>query len=218
MLEIAIIIKYVFIAIPIVFAVTIHEVAHGWVAKINGDNTAASLGRLSINPIKHIDPIGTVLVPVILMYLFGTPFGWAKPVPVSWNKLNKPKRDMAFVAAAGPIANLMMLIFWAIIFKLADGFSVDWWNVSQIIIYIANIGILINAVIMILNLIPIPPLDGSRIVSSLMPDKFSETYSRIEPYGIVIVIVLMVSGVLGKVLMPTIYAVSDTVISILAII
>lgn len=218
MIEIATIIKYVLIAIPIVFAVTLHEVAHGWIAKVNGDDTAASLGRLSINPLKHIDPIGTVLVPVVLLYVFGTPFGWAKPVPVNWTKLNKPKRDMAFVAAAGPIANLLMLIFWAVVFKIADSFGSDWWNISQIIIYIANIGILINAVIMVLNLIPIPPLDGSRIVSSLMPDKLSQSYSRIEPYGIIIVIVLMISGVLGKILMPTIYAVSDAVISILAII
>ena len=216
--EAAVIIKYILIAIPILFAITLHEVAHGWVAKQNGDNTAASLGRLSINPIKHIDPVGTVIVPILLLYFFGAPFGWAKPVPVNWNKLNKPKRDMALVALAGPAANLIMMIVWAIILKLADSMSAEWWNLSQSIIYIANIGILINAVIMILNLIPIPPLDGSRVVSSLIPDRWAAAYSRIEPYGIVIVLVLMLTGVLGKFLLPTVYLISDLVISLLALI
>ena len=215
--ELATIVKYILIAIPILFAITLHEVAHGWVAKQNGDDTAASLGRLSINPIKHIDPIGTVVVPIVLLYFFGAPFGWAKPVPVNWNKLQKPKRDMALVALAGPLANLFMLIIWAIILKLADSMGADWWNLSQIIIYIANIGILINAVIMILNLIPIPPLDGSRVVSSLIPDRWAAAYSKIEPYGILIVVVLMISGVLGKLLLPAVNSVSDIVISFLAL-
>lgn len=214
--ELATIVKYLLIAIPILYAITIHEVAHGWVAKINGDNTAASLGRLSLNPIKHVDPIGTVVVPLVLLYFFGAPFGWAKPVPVNWNNLHKPKRDMAFVALAGPLANLMMLIVWALILKLADSLSTDWWHISQIIIYMAKIGILINIVVMVLNMIPIPPLDGSRVVSSLIPDNWANTYAKVEPYGIVIVVVLMISGVLGKLLLPTVFSVSDFVISLLA--
>ena len=216
--DISTIVMYALFAIPILYAITLHEVAHGWVAKLNGDDTAASLGRLSINPIKHIDPIGTIAVPIVLMYFFGAPFGWAKPVPVNWNNLKKPKRDMAFVAIAGPLSNLFMLLLWAVIFKIADSLGPDWWNVSQVIIQIAKIGILINTVIMILNMIPIPPLDGSRIVSSLIPDRWAVAYARIEPYGIALVIVLMITGVLGKILLPTVYMISDMVISILAMV
>ncbi len=214
--DVSFILKIFLVAFPILYAITLHEIAHGWVAKQAGDNTAASLGRLSINPIKHIDPVGTVLVPAVLMYFFGAPFGWAKPVPVNWNNLKHPKRDMALVALAGPFANLLMLIFWAIVLKLADSLGTEWWQVSQIIIYMANIGIIINAVIMVLNLIPIPPLDGSRVVSSLIPDKWSSLYARVEPFGIMIVIVLMLSGNLGKILMPMVDGLTNMVFSILA--
>ena len=216
MSEFTVIIQYFFVALAILYAITLHEIAHGWVAKQSGDTTAADLGRLSLNPIKHIDPIGTVVVPITLLITFGAPFGWAKPVPVNWQRLKHPKRDMALVAIAGPLANLMMLIFWAIILTTADKLSGEWWNVSQMIIYIANIGILINAVIMVLNMLPIPPLDGSRIVSSLIPNQWSKQYSKIEPYGIGVVILLMVTGVLGDILMPTVKVVSDVVISIIA--
>ncbi len=190
--------------------------AHGWVAKQLGDSTASSLGRLSLNPIKHVDPIGTIIVPAVLFYFFSAPFGWAKPVPVNWNNLNKPKQDMAWVALAGPGANLLMLIFWGIVLKLADKLGGDWWTVGQFFIYMANIGIWINLVIMLLNLLPIPPLDGSRVVSSLLPVRWEHNYAKIEPIGIAIVLLLFLSGYLFKILTPVVSGFHELVFKLLA--
>lgn len=181
---------------PLLFAITMHETAHGWIANLLGDPTAKMLGRLSINPIKHIDPIGTVIVPTALYFLGGFVFGWAKPVPITWQNLKKPRRDTLLVAAAGPTANFLMAIIWAAIARIA--LELD----STAIIYMGLFGIKINLVLCILNLIPIPPLDGSRVISSLLPPRIAYKYNRIEPYGFFILLALLATGVLSYVIWP----------------
>ena len=190
--------------LPLLFAITLHEVAHGWVAKQLGDSTASLLGRLSLNPLKHLDPVGTLLVPGILLLSTlitggsGFIFGWAKPVPVDWQKLGNPKRDMALVAAAGPIANLAMAILWAIIAKTAIVLHFSF--ASEPMFRMGEIGIGINLMLMVLNLLPMPPLDGGRIVTSVLPGPLAWRFSRLEPYGVFILIGLLVSGLLGPIL------------------
>jgi Zn-dependent protease len=176
--------------IPILFAVTLHEVAHGWMAKQLGDRTAELMGRLTVNPIKHIDPVGTIIVPLAMYLLGGFIFGWAKPVPVSWNQLHNPKRDMALVALAGPAANLIMVLFWLIIAKLVISFVSSVNPFAQLLVFMAWVGIIINSLLMVLNLFPIPPLDGSRVVFSILPAKLASRYAKIEPYGLIILIVI----------------------------
>jgi Zn-dependent protease len=186
-------------AIPGLFAITLHEVSHGWVAKKLGDPTAYMLGRLSINPLKHVDPIGTVLVP-IAMLLFapaGMFFGWAKPVPVATPNLRNPKRDMAIVAVAGPISNLLMAGFWALLLNVLLAITDLSGPVPQWVSGMCMLGMYINVVLAVVNLIPIPPLDGGRVLVSLLPGKLSNVVERIEPFGFIILIVLMVSQVLG---------------------
>lgn len=185
-------------AIPILFAITVHEVAHGWVASKCGDQTARMMGRLTLNPIKHIDPIGTVLVPAILLWIGGFIFGWAKPVPVNWQNLRHPRRDSAFVAVAGPLTNLFMALFWMLLWKLGQSFG------YSILIAMAKIGVQINLILLILNLIPVPPLDGSRVVASLLPPKAAISFNRIEPFGFLILIALLALGVLGGILLPAV--------------
>ncbi len=189
-------------AIPVLFAITLHEVAHGRVAKYFGDRTAESLGRLSLNPLRHIDPIGTILVPVVLIVLTGFGFGWAKPVPVNFNNLKNPKRDMVWVAAAGPLANLLMALFWAAVMKsgLMIAGQSEWIAVPLILM--GKAGIIINLILMLLNLLPIPPLDGGRILSGLSPTQFSYALARVEPFGMFIIFGLLAMGVLSLVLNP----------------
>ena len=187
------------VGVPGVLAITVHEVAHGWAANRLGDPTAARLGRLSLNPLRHIDPIGSVLLPVLLK-LVGSPFlfGWAKPVPVNWENLRNPRRDMALVAAAGPASNLLMLCIWALLFAkvgTVPGLREMCWT-----------GVLFNATIMALNLIPIPPLDGSRVLSAFLPPRLAVAYNRLEPFGLLIVVVLLATGVLGILLKPMLMA------------
>lgn len=184
--------------LPILFAITLHEVAHGWVAKILGDNTAMMLGRLTLNPLKHIDPIGTVLVPGILLFVGGFLFGWAKPVPVDWQKLGKPKRDMALVAIAGPLANLFMAVIWALVIKLALIFQSDF--ISTPLVYMGIAGIHINLLLMLLNLLPIPPLDGGRVMTGILPGRLAWRYSQIEPFGLLILVLLLSTGMLNQIL------------------
>jgi Zn-dependent protease len=194
-------------AMPVLLAITVHEVAHGWMALRLGDRTALMLGRLTLNPIKHIDPIGTLLVPAVMLALGGFVFGWAKPVPVTWENLRKPRRDMALVALAGPMANLLMAVLWLLALKLGIWLqpSSPWFGTP--LLYMSVAGIVINCVLMVLNLLPLPPLDGGRVVAGLLPGPLSWRYGRIEPYGLIIVLLLFVTNILGKILSPVVGAV-----------
>ncbi|HEC20801.1 MAG TPA: site-2 protease family protein [Gammaproteobacteria bacterium] len=189
-------------ALPVLFAITVHEVAHGWVAKQLGDPTAMMLGRLTLNPIKHIDPIGTVVVPLVLLLMGGFIFGWAKPVPVTWENLKNPKRDMALVAVAGPLSNLLMAILWALVMKLGFMIGNAMPSLAWPLIYMGGAGIAINAILMLLNLLPLPPLDGGRVLAGLLPGPWAWKLSRIEPYGLIILVVLLATGMLGQILSP----------------
>lgn len=188
--------------LPILFAITVHEVAHGFVAYLYGDRTALILGRLTLNPIKHIDLIGTILVPCILFYLGGFIFGWAKPVPVNVRNLRNPKYSIIMVAAAGPIANVLMMIFWAFIAKvgailLQHGIS---WALA--LSYMGGAGITINALLAVLNLVPIPPLDGGQILKGLLPARAAMLLQRIEPFGFWILLLVLASGLLRYIAVP----------------
>ena len=195
-------------ALPVIFAITLHEAAHGYVAKRFGDLTAEKAGRVSLNPIRHIDPVGTILVPLTmfiaskLMLGGGFLFGWAKPVPINFNQLRRPKRDMLWVAAAGPGANLLMAFFWAATIKL--GIAIPESAYAKPIVLMGIAGIEINVILMVLNLLPLPPLDGGRIAVSLLPNNLAWKYAKIEPYGFVILLVLLISGALGVILWPLI--------------
>ncbi len=191
--------------LPVVFAITVHEVAHGWIAKLRGDKTAWMLGRLTLNPIKHIDPVGTILIPGLLL-ISGTGFifGWAKPVPVNMKNLKNPVSDMAVVAAAGPISNILMAIAWALFGRLGVMIGVE--SVMQPMMYMSVAGITINLVLALINLLPIPPLDGSRIFSALLPGRWAWYYSRIEPYGFFVLLFLLMSGGLSAMLGYPLYA------------
>lgn len=192
-------------AIPVVLAVTLHEVAHGYVARAFGDATAADAGRLSLNPLAHVDPIGTLLVPgtiliaSALLQVSPVVFGWARPVPVNWRRLRSPRLGIALVALAGPGANLLMMLLWAAALKLALTAPGPW---TPALIYLGQAGIIANAVIMLLNLVPIPPLDGSRVVTVLLPRPVALLYNRAEPLGLLLLLVLLTSGTLGAVLAP----------------
>ncbi len=190
-------------ALPVLFAITVHEAAHGYVARMFGDNTAYAVGRVTLNPVKHIDPVGTILVPLLVLLMSslggtGFLFGWAKPVPVDASQLRRPKLDMAWVAAAGPAVNLVMAIGWALLLRGLAAAHFD----EPFFIEMARAGVFVNVGLMALNLLPVPPLDGGRIVAGLLPHRASWQYSRIEPYGLVIVLVLMATGTLTFFLTP----------------
>jgi len=193
-------------ALPVLFAITLHEAAHGYVARYFGDMTAYAQGRISLNPARHIDLVGTILVPIAILVaskLAGTTgvlFGWAKPVPVNYSALRKPKQNMMWVAAAGPASNLVMAIGWAVLYKLADSIGPGEYATPFKLMTAA--GIEVNVVLMLLNLLPILPLDGGRIVASLLPARMSWQYSRLEPWGFPILLLLMFSGYLGTILSP----------------
>jgi Zn-dependent protease len=193
-------------AVPAVFAITMHEAAHGWAAKQLGDPTAERLGRLSANPIRHVDPIGTVIVPIGMGLMTGGAliFGWAKPVPVVFANLRNPKADMILVAAAGPGANLVMATFWTLVAMLMFGFGLDDTFLGGMLILAARVGISINVLLMVFNLLPIPPLDGSKVLAGLLPPRGAEVIHRIEPFGFIIVLLLMLPpiAVLGTFMEP----------------
>lgn len=189
-------------AIPAMFAITVHEVAHGWVARMRGDRTAEMLGRLTLNPVKHIDPIGTLLVPAMAILFTGYFIGWAKAVPVTVENLKRRQKDMAVVAAAGPAANLAMALFWTAVLFAGRILLPSAPGMGTFVVLMAFIGIFFNLVLGVLNLLPIPPLDGGRVVSALLPGPLAWQYDRIEPYGFIIVFGLLLLGVLGPVIWP----------------
>ncbi|WP_295389252.1 site-2 protease family protein [uncultured Thiodictyon sp.] len=192
------------LVLPVVLAITVHEAAHGWVANRLGDRTALMLGRVTFNPLRHIDPIGTVVVPAVSFLLTGFLFGWAKPVPVNPNQLRNPRRDMALVALAGPGVNLLMALLWGLLIKA----GVLLWEVSPWVslplVYMGAAGVLINVFLMALNLVPLLPLDGGRVLNSLLPRQWSYYFSRLEPFGLVLLMLLLVSGLLSPLLLPVV--------------
>jgi len=197
--------------IPIIFAITVHEAAHGYAAKYFGDMTAFHLKRITLNPLRHIDPLGTIALPIILYSLGGFVFGWAKPVPVNFSNLRNPKKDMVWVALAGPGVNLIMAIFWTIIYTNFLLFP----NVGQEFIFeMARWGISINVVLMVLNLLPLPPLDGGRVAVGLLPYPWSSKLAGLERYGFFILIFLLATGLLGAILSPLIRVSQNIILTI----
>lgn len=200
--ELTIFSRLIIWAIPVVFAITVHEVAHGTVANHFGDDTARCMDRLSLNPIRHIDPVGSLLIPVILLWFSGFIFGWAKPVPVNKSNLANPRRDMIFVALAGPLSNLLMSLLWACLMKLGYTLLPSLPSLGIAFIYIGSAGVFINTAIMMLNLLPIPPLDGGRILAGLLPERFGRWLNWIEPLGLPILLVLIFTGLGSKLIWP----------------
>jgi Zn-dependent protease len=186
---------------PVLFAITLHEAAHGWVANKLGDPTAKRLGRITINPIKHIDPMGTIVVPLFLAMISPFVMGWAKPVPVEPRYFKSPLVDMALVAVAGPVSNFIMACIWAMLIKLAY-LSLDMSQFLAFLVEMGKNGIIINIVLMVLNLLPIPPLDGGRVVAGVLPPRIALPFMQLERFGMIIILLLLVSGILGKIMWP----------------
>ncbi len=205
-------------AIPVLFAITVHEAAHGYVARYFGDNTATMMGRVTLNPVRHIDPVGTILMPLLLYFATSGAFlfGYAKPVPVNFGRLRHPKRDMIWVALAGPASNFIQAILWAALFFVLVGTGIN----ERFFLEMARAGVLVNLVMWAFNLFPLPPLDGGRILVGLLPWKQAHAFSRIEPYGFFIVMGLVILGIVGAVwlrpLMSLGYATIDLLLSPLA--
>lgn len=209
-MNIALIFNYISVyALPLIFAITLHEAAHGYAARYFGDNTAYMLGRISVNPVRHIDPIGTIGLPVLLL-ITGSPilFGWAKPVPVNFGHLRQPKRDMRYVAAAGPAANLLMALMWALCLRVLYGVGVS----NEVLHDMCMVGITINVVLMLFNLLPILPLDGGRIVESFLPNRLAYNFSKLEPYGMIVIVVLLISGVISPLVFGGARQISDLIL------
>lgn len=187
-------------ALPVIFAITLHEAAHGYAARHFGDPTAWQAGRITLNPLRHIDLVGTIIVPAMTLFLGGILFGWAKPVPVNFGRLHHPKSDMLWVAAAGPAANLAMALFWAALVKLAWLLPLN--DYSLPLTRMGEIGIAINVALMVLNLFPLPPLDGGRIAVSLLPSRLAIKFAQVERFGFPILLLLLFTGVLSALLNP----------------
>lgn len=193
-------------AIPVVYAITLHEVAHGLVARWFGDTTAERLGRLSLNPIRHVDPWGTVAVPLVLALLSLPPFGWAKPVPVDSRRLPNPRRDMMIVAVAGPASNLLQALAWSLMLALV--IRMPGSGAREFLFAMGSFGISFNVLLAIFNLMPIPPLDGGRVLRGLLSPELGRKFDAVEPYGLIIVMGLLALGILGQVVAPLVRAVS----------
>ncbi len=200
-------------AIPIVLAITLHEAAHAWAAAKCGDQTARMLGRLTANPLKHIDPMGTVVVPLLIWFTSGGSvlFGWAKPVPVGYNNLRNPKRDMTLVAIAGPGANFAMAIAWAVVFKLVFALGLNATLVGEFLLGMSRIGLFFNVLLAAFNLLPVPPLDGGRVLRGLVSEGIGKYLDRIEPFGLIIIVLLLLSGLLWMIVRP-IYALVESLV------
>ncbi|HFE38889.1 MAG TPA: site-2 protease family protein [Gammaproteobacteria bacterium] len=197
--------------LPVLLAITVHEVAHGWMAKKLGDKTAEMMGRLTLNPLKHIDPVGTLLVPGFLMLVGGFIFGWAKPVPITWENLKNPRRDVALVALAGPISNFIMALFWALAMKIGMLLSASIGAWVFPLVLMGSAGVTINLILMALNLLPILPLDGGRVVSAILPGKLSYQFAKLEPYGLFIILGLFFFGGLSWLLSPPVNMLRDII-------
>lgn len=204
-MELTIIQKIAIWAIPLIFAITLHEVAHGYVASLFGDQTARLSGRLSLNPMKHIDPVGTIALPLIMLAFSNFIFGWAKPVPVDARNLRHPRRDMAIVALAGPLSNILMAFLWGLVAKVGimTAHAGNLW-LGEPLIYMGDAGIIINIVLAVLNLIPLPPLDGGKVLSAILPRRAAYHYNMLEPYGFIILILLLFSGLLTYFMAPSV--------------
>jgi len=201
-------------ALPVLFAIILHEIAHGWVANRLGDDTALWMGRLTLNPIKHIDPVGTLLIPILLLVM-QSPFlfGYAKPVPVNWNKLRHPKRDMVWVALAGPAMNLLLALLSTLLLWLVVQLPESWLWFTQPLALMCQASIVINLVLMVFNLLPLPPLDGGRVAVGLLPGPMAYQVSKLEPYGFIIVIALLVLGWLQAIIGPVVLGGSQLLVS-----
>jgi len=200
-------------AIPILFAITLHEVAHGWAARYFGDSTAEMLGRLSLNPIKHVDPFGTIAVPLMTLFFTGFLFGWAKPVPVNFNNLRRPKQDMVWVAIAGPASNIAMALGWAIILKVSIIAGAAPQNALYFFVRMAEIGVFFNVLLAVFNFMPIPPLDGGRVLRGLVSEGFGKLLDRMEPFGLIIVVGLLYVGWLWALLKPLMAIIERLILS-----
>lgn len=190
--------------IPVLFAIALHETAHGWAARYFGDRTAEMLGRLTLNPIKHIDPVGTVAMPLILTLLGLPAFGWAKPVPVVAANMRDPKRNMVVVAAAGPVSNLLMAVLWAVVLRMALDWDQPQFSARQFLVSMSQIGFQFNVLLAVFNLIPIPPLDGGRVLRGLLPERYGMKLDAAERWGLILVMLLLTFGILGRILLPVV--------------
>jgi len=212
MQELNVIQLLVVMAPPLLLAITLHEVAHGWMALRCGDTTAQAQGRLSLNPLRHIDPLRPVRVPALLAVFGGFIFGWAKPVPVNVHRLRQPKRDMALVALAGPGSNLIMALGWALMALLGDEARTALPWLGEPLLAMGVVGVNVNVMLGVLNLVPIPPLDGSRVLAGVLPNRYGEIMARLEPYGLIILVLLLVSGALD--LMPIVNGIRHLILSL----
>ena len=202
MIEFSLTQKIAIYAIPVLFAIIVHEVAHGWVASRLGDQTARLAGRLTLNPLPHIDIVGTIILPALFITLGGFVFGWAKPVPVDARNLHHPRSGMIFVAAAGPVSNLLMAVLWALVVRYSAGLN-EWFGLPLSLM--GQVGMMINVTLAVLNLLPFPPLDGGKVLCNLLPPRLGWELNRLEPYGLLVLVLLMTTGLLGKILFPLVY-------------